>query len=248
MGFRIFLHSVRLVFNQLNGAMRISGVLYLAALVISGIGMFFQPTAVAGQPPTLSWQFLLATIISSLLYLWIAVGWHRFVLLDELPDGPVPAFHKNRLLAYFGRGIQAGLIMMVAALALFVIITMLLLATGASPIVAFFAFLVAVAIFLLISYRLAPMFPSAAIGQSVGVSQAWAATSGASGVIMGLAVVSAIAAVVIDLPAQLFIRLPGGAAWLGFIWLGITGWVKLMVGVSILTTLYGVYVEKRSIA
>ena len=109
------------------------------------------------------------------------------------------------------------------------------------------ATLFAVAVFLLISYRLAPMFPSAAIGQSVGVSQAWAATSGASGTIIVLAVVSAIASVVIDLPAELLARLPVGM-WLGFIWVGITGWVKLMVGVSILTTLYGVYVEKRTIA
>ena len=35
MGLRIFMHSVNLVLNQLNGALRISGVLYVASLLVS---------------------------------------------------------------------------------------------------------------------------------------------------------------------------------------------------------------------
>lgn len=61
-----------------------------------------------------------------------------------------------------------------------------------------------------------------------------------------LAIITTIAAIVIDLPANVFARLPQGWIW-ATIWLLLTGWVKIMVGASVLTTIYGYYVEKRAI-
>ena len=247
MGFKIFLHSVKLVFDQLNGALRISGVLYLISLVLSVIGFIFFVPTMANQPPTFPWQSLLAAIAVAAIYLWIAVSWHRFVLLDELPNAPVPVFHGDRLLAYFGRGIQVGLIILVVGFIAGAVLTGLVFMSRGSPFISIPAMLALFVIMVLISYRLAPIFPSAAIGKSVGIGAAWASTSGASGTIIMLTIISVIASVIIDLPAQALQFLPGGI-WLVFGWATITGWVKLMVGVSILTTLYGVYIEKRAIA
>jgi hypothetical protein len=253
MGFRIFLHSVRLVFSQLNAAFRISGLLYILTIVLTALVFLFLPRNPDGQQPVMAQYlpafaaFAVVGLISLVLYLWTAVSWHRFVLLDELPEGRVPPFRGDRVLAYFGRGLQVALIGMVVVFISSMVLGALMALTNNSPVVAILTMLIVLSIGLVIAYRLAPVFPGAAIGQPLGIGAAWAATRGASGTIIVLAIVSAIASIVIDLPANLLNLLPAGM-WLGFIWVCITGWVKLMVGASILTTLYGVYVEKRSIA
>jgi len=248
MGLRIFLHAVRLVFSQLNDALRISGLLYLVTVVLSFFSFYSLWQAGSGGMASFSWQLLLSALVTGVIYLWIAVCWHRFVLLDEMPATPVPTFHGDRMLAYFGRGIQLALIVAVLGLVLGFANGMLFQFVGASPPILIIGTLIMLSIILLVTYRLAPVFPGAAVGRSVGVGAAWAATSGASGTLLVLAVVSAIAAVVIDLPAQLIAALFPQGLIVSFIWLSVTAWVKLMVGISILTALYGVYVEKRTIA
>jgi hypothetical protein len=62
-----------------------------------------------------------------------------------------------------------------------------------------------------------------------------------------MAVISAIVLSLIDLPATLLASLPGGTI-LAMGWLVLTGWFKIMFGISILTTIYGHYVEGRTIA
>lgn len=249
MGLRIFLHAVRLVFNQVNGALRISAALYIVSAVISGFGYMsaFGGTTAPGAMPNYSWAFFLTAVISGFLYLWIAVAWHRYVLLDEMPSSPVPPFHSDRVLAYLGRMLQIGLIVLAIAIVVGFINGMLAMATGGNFVILMLGTVVILTVALLISYRLAPVFPGAAVGRPVGVGEAWRATAGASGDFIVLAVVSAIASVVVDLPAYVFGQSSVGII-LSLVWLSITAWVKLMVGVSILTAIYGVYVEKRSIA
>ena len=92
------------------------------------------------------------------------------------------------------------------------------------------------------SYRLSLSLPAAALGEPMGFGASWGATKGAGGDILVLAILSVVAAVVIDLPpAFIFPNL----TILAVAWQFATGWVILMVGVSILTTLYGHYVERR---
>lgn len=243
MAVRIFLHSIGLVFNQLSGAFRISGLLYLVYFVLSFIALMVLVHPTPGREPSFPGLAFLAGVLGALFFLWIAVGWHRFVLIDELPNAPIPMFHGNRILAYVGRGLQTALIVMLVSIVPLALFTSLLFATKSEQIMLPFAIVISI-ITLVISYRLAPMLPGAAIGQSIGAGAAWTATSGAFGTIFGLAVISAIASLVIDLPVELLKLLPGGS-FLVFGWLFITTWVKLMVGVSILTTIYGVFVEKR---
>lgn len=248
MGFRIFQHSIDLVFKHLGDALRISGALYLLSFALSVVAfLLFMPTAAPGQVPNVAWQYFPILLVIGALYLWIAVSWHRFVLLDEHPTSLLPAFYSDRLLAYFGRGLQAGLILVVAGLVVGVVYGVLLGITGGSLFFAIVGAVVMMTVLLLISYRLAPIFPGAAIGKPIGIAAAWAATSGSSGTIVVLAIVSAVASVIIDLPTQLFQHFPAGGI-LTVIWLNVTAWIKLMVGISILTTLYGVYVEKRTLA
>jgi hypothetical protein len=246
MGVRIFLHSIGLVFNQMGGALRISGVLYLIYVLV-----FLIALPLADVDAKITWQSIVALFLTILIYIWIAVAWHRFILIDERPGGPVPLLNGERMLAYLGRTLQTAIIVGAAAILgiggsvfIFAFVTMI---PTIGPIISLIGMLVVLALILLIGYRLAPLLPGAAIGRPVRIGEAWAATRGATGPILVVAIASALGAMVIDFPAQLLLHVQGGPM-LSSAWLFVTNWVKLMVGVSILTTIYGVYVEKRVLA
>ena len=95
---------------------------------------------------------------------------------------------------------------------------------------------------IVIVYRLSVVLPAAALEESLGIGGAWERTKGTTGTIIVLAIVSALGFIVIGLPV-LFIFNPGSVP--AIIWSFFTDWVAIMVGVSILTTLYGHYVEER---
>jgi len=246
MGFRIFMHSVTLVLNQLGGALRISGVLYIASLLVSLLSFFFfaQSTMTEAAPP---WPTIILGIVIGFLYLWIAVAWHRFVLVDEMPQTLLPPLHGDRMAAYFGRSVLMLLVILALIIVLGFINGIIIVATNGAPLALVLTTLLLIFVTLVLSYRLAPMFPAAAIGRTLGLRDAWAATAGANGTIVALALISAVASVAVDLPVYLFQAIPGGVI-IAFLWTAVTGWFKLLIGVSILTTLYGVFVEKRQIA
>lgn len=250
MGFRIFLHAIKLVFGQLGDALRVSGVLYLVTIMLYGIAFYFALQSVmAGGSPDVLWQLNVAGLVSAVFYLWIAVGWHRFVLLDEPTQLPVPPFRGDRMLAYFGRLLQTMLIALVLVVA--VMIPGALVANAvqgsANSIIVILPPLVAFVAMFVFGYRLAPMFPAAAVGRPVSMREAWAATRGATGTLFLLAIVSVIGSILIDLPGLALLQLSQGP-YLNMAWVLVATWVKLMVGISILTAIYGVYVEKRAIA
>ena len=248
MGLRIFLHSIKLVFAQFRDALKISAVLYIVSLALGGIGLYYQFQAIASDGPrAIAWQFPVTGLLSVLPYIWIAVAWHRFVLIDEMPHTPLPTPPGDRIWSYIGRTFQMALLLAAGGVVIGVLVTLAALVGNGSPFVAIPVIIVCIAVGVLIMYRLAPMFPGAAIGQPIGIREAWAATSGGSGALLLLAIISAIASFLIDLPMEILVRLPGGQ-FTSMAWLAVTYWIKLMVGVSILTTIYGVYVDKRAIA
>lgn len=247
MGLRIFLHSIKLVFAQFGHALQISALLYIVSLILGGIGLYYQAQAIAsGGPNAVAWQLFLAAFLSTLPSLWIAVAWHRFVLLDEMPSGPLPTLRADKIWSYFGRGMQLFLVLMVVVLLAALVAVLVAIVFQGAPLAMILVSLLPILVAFPIFYRLAPIFPGAAIGQAVGIRAAWNATKGSTGAVILLAVISAIATVAIDLPTLLFAPSLGGQI-AAFAWYGVTAWIKLLVGVSIMTTIYGVYVEKRLI-
>ena len=252
MGVNLFMHSVRLVLGDWRNALRVTGLLYLIYAVPALILGLLFPAVTPGQ----SGEQALATmasfapvgIITGLLllvvYIWLAVTWHRYILLDEQPAGQLPAFHRSEILSYAGNAILLGLIMLVISVVVGLVLSPLAFLGVIGAIV---ISIVLLSIVLIVDYRLGLVLPSRAVGQKLTFGEAWAATKGQSATILVLAIVSALAAVVIDIPAMVLTLLPGIGFILALIWGLCTGWIKLVVGVSILTTLYGVYIEKRNI-
>jgi hypothetical protein len=248
-GWKIFVHSVRQVLGNLRKALQLSALLYLVEVAVAfavGINLFVpgQMGPAISPPPLL--PVLAIVLVSLVCSLWIAVGWHRYVLLIEEPGQFVPAFRSDRILAYLGRSLLIGLIMVpvgiVLSLASGGVVTLLgPVFPAAAPVL---AGLIVVIPLVAIGMRLSASLPAAALGEPHGIGAGWKATAGQSGTLIALAVLIAVAGVLVDLPGMLVMAV---ASPLGIVWLLATGWLKLMVGVSVLTTLYGHYIEGRAI-
>lgn len=252
MGVNLFMHSVRLVLGDWRNALRVTGLLYLIyALPALILGLLF-PASAANQSAeqamaamsSIAPIAIITALLMAVVYIWLAVTWHRYILLDEQPGGQLPAFHQKEIISYAGNAILLWLISIVVFMVVGLVSSPL---AFLGPIGAILIGIIILAVALIVGYRLGLVLPSRAIGQRLTLGEAWEATKGQSGTILALAVVSAIAAVVIDIPAMVLAVLPGIGTTLALIWRLGTGWVTLVVGVSILTTLYGVYIEKRSI-
>lgn len=255
MGWRIFKHSVQMVLRNFQQALQIAlvpGLIGMSLLVglamVTGAWDGFQ--SLASNPntdPTVSelddlgaFGFLSLPVIWAIAF-WIVVSWHRYVLLEEMPQGWVPPFRADRILAYFGLLLMLGLIALIALVPLFFIIAVL----GDSSVnlsltIGVFYFLAVV----LCIYRLSIMLPASAIGQPITLGAAWSKTEGIFGTLIVLLVVSFVFQILVQTVFSLLLAIPV----IGFALVLIPSILILpLINVSILTTMYGVYVEGRSI-
>lgn len=241
MGYRIFAHAIGLVFHNFGQALRISGVLYLMS---SGVGILLASTIPADPTPLHVIVAALAVFVEITMGIWIAIAWHRYILLDETPDTVLPAFNGRRILVYFGYAALLSIIM-ILVVAVFVGLIQLTIAINA-PIL---AVPLVIGVFLLIvvaSYRLGIVLPATSVEKSIGLPEAWRATQGTTGALLAVALLTGLGGFLLQLPSWP-LRLMHATFALE-IWGAIVGWVALMVGIAILTTLYGHYVERRPIA
>lgn len=93
-----------------------------AVLSASGAGATVEtvdPMVFPELPPGAG-LFLAATAAGFLLllagWLWTAVAWHRFVVLNERPRGWLPRFRGDLILGYAGRGILTLLMMLLVTI------------------------------------------------------------------------------------------------------------------------------------
>ncbi|WP_421760676.1 hypothetical protein [Devosia sp.] len=246
MGIDIFLHSIRLVTRHFGEALRISGVLYLAAFLVS---WFLQLTTTGAEREPLTILVAIVTVlVLALGWMWVAVAWHRFILLQEGANGFIPKFLGDRLLAYLGNSFLLFIVMFLAAMVVGLAMVLVTLAAGAAPALAIALMGLIVFVMLILNYRLALVLPAAAIGKQLRLGEAWGATKNATGAIVVLALVSTISSLVLDLPLFLLLGMDLVSVIVRGLWQLATGWIKLMVGVSILTTLYGHFIEGRPVS
>jgi len=251
----IFTHAVRMVFTNFGDAIKVTGVLYLAMFVaqVVLVGTLFtdnEAMQAAMMAGTLPWgAFGLYMVIALVLSIWAVIGWHRYVLLEERPSF-VPKFLPANILSYIWRTILVSLIIVIPAflagiIAGFVggVIGAVVGREGAGFLGATFGGLAGVAIAILIAYRFSPIFPSTALGNAMGFGEAWEKLRGKNVMLIALALISAAASLILSIPT--FFLDP--ASVIAQAYALVIGWVQLTVGASIITTLYGVYVEGREL-
>lgn len=249
---KLFSHSMRMVVNNIGPAMRVSTP--LIAVMILSYFLFGESDATFAQDfdfgeGELDAQFSASAAGSILLQivasLWVAVAWHRFVLLEETPEGYIPPFNAGLMVAYFLKGLLLFALTFAAMAVLgggaFILIAIEVLITVLLGAVVAGVMILAV---IVISARLSIIMPAAALGQPLTLRQAWDATEG-----MTLPIVLAY--------ALLLLVLAIGGALVGVLasFTGIFGVILAIVfnamttlfGLSFLTTIYGVAVEGREI-
>ncbi len=248
-GWQIFVHSVRLVFSNIDAALKLSLVPYL----LSGLAFVFlgaeatslmrenDPEVLAAVPGSLWLSFLIYIIVSVVVALWIAVSWHRYVLLEEYPTSWFPQFHGGPIMSYFGRGFLIGLLIMGLVMVVLLILGLFLLILG--PLGALLMSLIPAIVAFYVFYRLCPVLPSAAVGRPMTFGDAWKATAGNSGTIGVLVFLLVLSSLIAQLPNQI-----GGAdSVIGMIYSLVVGWFLMLIGASVLTTFYGHFIEGRAI-
>lgn len=94
-------------------------------------------------------------------------------------------------------------------------------------------------------YRASPILPGAAIGKSLTLSEAWQSTAGASGAIAVLVILSVLFQTLLQFLSSLLLFIP----IIGVLIVVFANMLIVpLINVSILTTIYGVFIEKRELA
>lgn len=246
-GVQIFSHSLRQVTANLPAALRISGVLYVAQFVVAL--MFGDAMMSRGMGGMGGGGFgfgvivvLLAALITGV---WIAVAWHRFVLLAEDSVAVVPPLMADRMTAYFLRSLLLGVLLIVAGAILGAVVGSVAMALAMSGVGLLGFLLMALLVqlpLIFVGLRIGLTLPGSALGTEHSFLAGWEATRSDWRTILELSLIMALALWVINL---IGVYVFGGYGIGAQIWQFITGWPVMMVGLSILTTLYGHYIEGR---
>lgn len=246
-GWQIVKHSMRQVFGNMNGALQVSAVLFLAQYAIGlvlGVGMMSMAPG-QGMGMGFGVSALVVLVVVVITGLWIAVAWHRYVLLGE-DAGFMPKFLGPQIWAYFLRGLAYGLILVVIGGIWGAIVGA---ALGSMMMGNFMGWMIAMAVFVqlpivVIAFRLSTDLPSAALGAGHAFFSGWQATKGQT---MDIAVMAVIL-VGLNLAANILgFMVFGFIPVINLVWNLVIGWLQMMISVSVLTTLYGHYIEKREL-
>lgn len=241
-GWQLFAHSLRMVFGNLGVALKLTGPVLLlfmcASVPLLGVTFALSPATGAGNYVSVGaglimFVFLLALMV---VFLAITIDWHRYILLGEVPKGWFPTFKFGRMFVYFGKGFLIVLIVLIPISALLYIA---LLLTNGSQIALLLSAVLAVTVF----YRFCAALPGIAVDESTGPFDGWTATKGAWMPVLVLAVLSLVVQVIDRQIAQALIELQ----FVAIIYDVISSWILTMVSLSMLTTLYGHYIEGRDL-
>ncbi|MFA9232082.1 MAG: hypothetical protein ACEQSU_15260 [Microgenomates group bacterium] len=256
-GLQVFLHSLRQVTGNFAQAVRISIVPYSVQFVSSTLLLGTSYSSGQADPAEImrggGGMLLLLSMINLIVVLltsiWAAVAWHRFVLKGEMPNGFIPTFRADRIWAYFARSFGIGLLCIVLALPFGMIGGMVAMPfmseTGPTGTGLLIVFLVTYFPITVISYRLSTALPATALDASSAFSSGWEATKGELLTFVVLALITLVLYFGVNTFA---VNLLAGNFALSLIWQCVFGWISVMVGLSVLTTLYGHYIEKRALS
>ena len=257
--FKALGHAIRSTTDNIGFAFHISWPWMLLLLPLNlAINLYLAFNGMQ-DPQNLSAQsFLLIiplAIASIVAYCSIAVNWHRYVLLDEVAEGWQRLRIDSLMWRYIGNAILVGLILIaggiVAALALSIIGWSLSATVGEAALIVIVPGVIALYAYAFVSaYRLAIKLPSVALGRNdFFMGDAWRATAGNFWRILGLILLFFICLVLVALAMLLLTYLLGQLGTLGLsVLIAIqvaVNWVATILGVTLLTSLYGFFVEGR---
>jgi hypothetical protein len=260
----IISHMLSSTMNNLGFALRAQWpwmAIMAAIFAFIGVTANFPVDATPAQnevffrehPGQLAWfmfELVIGILVAMLAFSSIAVAWHRYVLLDEVPQGMAKLRLDATVWRYFGNLILIGLLLIVAALPLTILVGLLI---AANPLLGIIGALVYSALVMLpIIYRLSIKLPAIALERKdFRMADAWTVSAGnwwqIVGVGLGVTALSWIVGLVMFAVSKLFSLVLGDS--IGF-WFDLAlqvgvNWVLTIMGITLLTSMYGYFVEKR---
>lgn len=238
-GFKIFAKAIELVLNNGKAAAQIALVPMLLMILVT-VGAAHSLRGTSGGAVAFGPGVFLAAVVGVFSWLWVAVAWHRFILLSEYPSGWVPAIKPSKIGSYFAHSLLIALALAVILVPLVLVVGIIFSASSVLTLLVSFIFYM---MGTLLFYRLSPILPAAAIGKPPSVSGAWNATRGRVDTFVGLIVAGVVFGIIVGLLSSIVTRLPmiGGILDL------LVQVIAILIGVSVLSTIYGVFVEERSL-
>lgn len=258
-GYQLLRHVVQQVFGNLRPAAQLTLLLFLVPLVgfIALTGGDAAGMAEAPGGGTILGGLLLV-VCTVIAYCWAAVGWHRYVLLEEMGNGLIPNWRGGRILSYFGRAIVVGLVVILAVMGGGLVVGLVAAITQSMGVA------IALGIGLVfgaswVATRIGLVLPAAALGERMTIGESWAVTRPvASHIFLPLIVIALVVGVIQQLVLLIFgqtitvdvfgtmqeqvvLSLPGQIVN------GLVSWLQILVNLALMTTLYGNLVEGRQL-
>ncbi len=254
LGWQLFQHSIQQIVNNLGAAIRIFGFLFLLVLLLDFV-VFSQIDAKLDKlshiddisinqvelPFGYLFVGLLATILMGVAAVWTAVSWHRFILLGEQTHSLTPNWNGEAIWAYIKKSMLIAILILLAGIPLMMLAGMI---TSISSTFILLPLLILLLAMTYLSLRISLILPSAALAKPMRVGHSMELTREVSSAIWIVALLLLAA----DFGAEQVIQfLSFGITTINNTLTMLTEFALIVVGISILTTLYGHLVENREL-
>ena len=263
LSWKIFKKSVLIVLDNLKEAFRVSGAIFVAAVFASSaLNVFLTGDLTIGAPDiqavkdtngqdqlvalNFSSQKITALMGGNLIFFiamsWIAIAWHRFILIEESTNYIFPIWDNSRIIKYSIKTIAIVTSVIFLLIIPFSMINIFINSLGLVLI------LPAVNILLFISFyylffRAGLVLPSIALDKTMSIKQSFFETKTMSKEIWGLAVI--VIVMILGIGVISGILAPNNI--IGVLVTSLFQWIVVMVSASLMTTLYGHIIERRPI-
>jgi hypothetical protein len=250
-----FGHAISSVGNNLRVAFQISWPWYAIIFPITLVIYVLLAGATGGNlqasPVLAIFANLLIAFIAMVSASSIAVNWHRYILRDEIPRGGEVLRLDDIVWRYFGNMLMIMLAVIAVLLVVAVPFSLIGVAAQMPAIGVAATFILGIPIAGTLFLRIAIKLPAIALGRTDFSSRdAWRASESNNVPIFTLFVLNLLVAagailaiVVIQLFFSLFGALIGGMVELAL--QVVVNWILTIFGITILTSLYGFFVENR---
>ena len=250
-------HSIKSTLNNIGFAFHVSWPWMLLILPFNIAGNAYVMLDRTGSPGQVNPATLAVSLFSGLLtmiaFSSIAVGWHRYILRDEVPQGSQRLRLDATVWRYFGNTILIVLMMAAAAIPIGILVIALSMVMGkASAVLIVPVYIAAILAAISYSYRLGIKLPAVAIGRPGYTFKTALADSAGNfwrfvglGILVGL--ISIAFAVAVGVPAYLIAQSPSEPLLYVMIAVQLViNWLATVWTVTMLTSLYGYFAERRN--
>ena len=256
-------HAIKSTIDNIGFAFHISWPWMLLLLPLNiitniylGLNVMHDPFQDPSQLYTENFGIVIPLTAASIIaYSSIAVNWHRYVLLDEVAEGWSRLRIDGLMWRYIGNVFLIVMLLAagIAAAALAMVLVGLLLNLIMGEASLFLIVPVSIALYayaIVAMYRLMVKLPGVALGRrDFGMRDAWRVTTGNSWQILGLLLLFIVCLLVLGLALLLVTYLLGLAGTAGLsVSIAVQvmiNWVTTILGVTLLTSLYGFFEEGR---